>query len=145
MKAIDPQQLSAESKTNEILITEYHAAQSSAAHHVNLVWQATSILWAANIVLMGFVLSVIERPTMAYVVSAISIFGIVVSMLIFRFAWVYRGVALHKYGVCKEIEAKLGMRQHTTTPSSGLYRIYIIMTASLVSVWLLAMLYSLRG
>lgn len=100
------------SASPEILLTEYKAAQASAEHHDRLVWTVTSIVWAGNLALIGFIL---KNPMTGWS-GIISLFLCAIGILITQFAWNAQGEFRYarnlKYSRCKEIEKILGMNHH---------------------------------
>ena len=97
-------------------------------------------MWAANMVLIGFVLNAFDKPSTLNLVPAIAIFAILTSIASTQFTSYYRKVALHEYTRCKEIEDKLRMNRTSIIPSRTLHFIYLSMTATLISVWLFALI-----
>ena len=123
--------------TPEALLVEYQAAQASAEHHDNLVWTITSIIWGANLVLLGFILNVVDSSSMRGPLTVLSILGILLPVAVLFFTFRLNSVKRQKYVRCREIEGILHLRQHTTvlyTP--GLQRwVYTAVTIALVVVW----------
>ncbi len=127
------------------LIAEYRTSKASAETHLSLIWQATNIMWAANMVLIGFVVNALDKPATQRLVPAIAIFAILILLGSTQFTSYYRAVALHEYTRCNELEGKLGMIRTSIIPSRGLHLIYLSMNGILVSVWLLALIKSVTG
>ena len=48
-------------ESEQALLVEYEKAQDSAQHHDGIVWSVISMTWAAEMVLLGFVVSSIEK------------------------------------------------------------------------------------
>jgi len=122
-----------------VLLVEYQASQASAQHHDQLVWTATSIIWASNLVLLGFILK-----------SPVTLMGMIVSLtlcllgiILITFVWIaqaqWRFVRKQKYDRCKIIEEELGMKQHRETvwPVGSQTRIYRIIMILFVVAWTL--------
>ena len=128
-----------------ILTAEYQASKASAETHLSLIWQATNIMWAANMVLIGFVVNALDKPATLSLVPAIAIFAILTLLGSTQFTSYYRDVALHEYTRCKEIENKLHMSRETIIPSRRLHLVYLAMNGTLISVWLLALIKSVSG
>lgn len=109
----------------EALLIEYQKAQDSAEHHDNLVWNITALNWIGSAVLMGFVLSGIgSSPTLSQKIAlfSLAIVGFLLSCLVWRWARQVGAMRNLKYRRCKEIEAELGMRQHTFSEWPGKQR-----------------------
>ena len=80
-----------------ILIAEYRTSKASAENQIFLIWQAASIIWGANMVLIGLVVNAIDKPSTLKLVPAISIFGIMTSINWIVFTSYYRMIFLHEY------------------------------------------------
>ncbi len=95
------------------LLVEYQAAQSSAQFHDGLIWSVTNVLWIAALVLFGFILTQMQNEALRVLLTALSVLGL--SLVVF--AWIcalqFNSIKNQKYKRCKEIEADLGMTQHT--------------------------------
>jgi hypothetical protein len=95
------------------MLIEYQAAQQSAQHHDTTAWSFISITWGASLVLMGFVLNSVREANLRILLSVFSAIGILFVITV----WVARNqmnaVKRQKYARCKELEAKLGFRQHS--------------------------------
>ena len=128
-----------------ILIAEYRTSKASAETHLSLIWQATNIMWAANMVLIGFVVNAFDKPATIKLVPAIAIFAIVTLLGSTQFTSYYRTVAKHEYTRCQEIEGKLRMSRESIIPSTRLHLIYLAMNATLIAVWVLALIKSMAG
>ncbi|HMB83396.1 MAG TPA: hypothetical protein VKI40_05015 [Terriglobales bacterium] len=105
----------------EITLRVYELAQQSAEHHDTLLWEVTYIIWGSTTLLLGFVLEAIKQePFLALMTALLSIF---LSVMVLRFAMLYRQVRNTKYTICKEIEDALEMKttwkQHTVTKDYG--------------------------
>jgi len=100
--------------SDDNLRVEYQAAQDSAQHHDNLVWQVTSVMLGASLVLMGFVVNALKDTSLRPVVTVLSLLGIALTICVSVFAVQFNAVKSHKYDRCKEIEPLLQMEQHTT-------------------------------
>ncbi len=71
----------------QILLAEYKAAQNSAQHHDTLVWTVTSIFWAANILLIRVVVTVlIENNNLKCLPIALSLLGLFLCLSVCTFA-----------------------------------------------------------
>lgn len=121
----------------DALLAEYHATQASAEHHDNLVWTATSILWAGSLVLLGLVVQNINSVNSKIVLTVLSALGIIVNVG----AWIVcnglRDVKRQKYEHCKELEAALSLTQHSGLPYNPCSqdRIFTIGMIIFVLVW----------
>lgn len=122
----------------EILLVEYQAAQSSAEHHDTLVWTVTSIIWAANLVLLGFMLNSINKIELKGWLLAFSFLGIFLCVNVWIFACQFRKIKNKKYNRCKFIEKKLKMRQHLSIRDSKVkqWTIYSIITGMFIGLWI---------
>ena len=129
----------------KILIAEYRTSKASAENQIFLIWQAASIIWGANMVLIGLVVTAIDKPSTLKLVPAISVFGIMTSIAWIVFTSFYRSIFLHEYKRCIEIEDELRMNQHSFVPSRKLQFAYLFMTALLISAWLFILIHSLTG
>jgi len=121
----------------EDLRVEYQAAQSSAQHHDTLVWSVTSIMWAATLVLMGFILRALTDPTLRPLITILSALGIVLTICVWIFALQLNTAKRHKYARCKAIEGILQLEQHRTLPwPTGCQRIlYGVIMAFFLLAW----------
>jgi hypothetical protein len=121
--------------TKEVLLAEYDKAQDSAQHHDNAVWSVTNVTWAAMMVLLGFVISNIEKAELRIIITLSSVLG----LLLVCFQWenhrVCRNVKLQKYRRCKEIEKELGMKQHTELVYRGGYLSTLYRTISVLFIF----------
>ncbi len=75
----------------------------------------TYIIWGSTTLLLGFVLEAIrQEPLLAFITALLSIF---LTIMVQRFATLYRRVRNAKYAICKEIEDALQMKwkSHTVT------------------------------
>src|SRR5262249_39807951 len=92
----------------EELLGLYELAQQSAEHHDTLLWEVTYIIWGSTTLLLGFVLEAIKgEPFLALMTSLVSIF---LTVMVLRFAMLYRRIRNKKYAICKEIETDLEMK-----------------------------------
>jgi hypothetical protein len=96
----------------ERLAIEYQKAQDSAEHHDTLLWTATSIIWAGNLVLIGFVLDSIKKNELRIILILLSVLGIFLVSTMCVIAKSFRKVKQQKYNRCKELERILGFKQH---------------------------------
>jgi hypothetical protein len=95
-----------------MLLAEYQAAQSSAQHHDGLIWPATSIVWGANLVILGFILQNLSTLTLKPLTTLLCLLAIVLDITVWIFACQYAKIKNQKYDRCKVIEEKIGFRQH---------------------------------
>src|SRR5205823_2582561 len=95
----------------------YEMAQQSAEHSDTLLWEVTYIIWGATTLLLGFVLEAIKQePGLALMTALLSIF---LSIMVLRFAMLYRRVRNTKYDICKQIEKALEMKWQHHTVTTG--------------------------
>jgi hypothetical protein len=97
----------------QIRLAEYKAAQQSAQHHDSLLWTVTSIIWAGNLVIMGFIISNIRNACLLLMVIAIYILGIAMICCVYVFVSQFHSLKKLKYKRCKTIEAKIESEFHT--------------------------------
>lgn len=100
---------------HEALLIEYQQAQDSAQHHDNLAWTVTSIMWAANLVLLGVVVnssSAIAQVSTRILLTLLSVLGILSAHYACRLYHLLAEVKRRKYARCHKLEEMLGMRQH---------------------------------
>ena len=103
--------------SEQALLVEYEKAQDSAEHHDHLVWLVTSILWSANIVLLGFLYDSIANATESTRTGWLlipSLLGLAMSGSVMSFVGDFREIKKRKYERCKAIEKKFGLSQHTS-------------------------------
>jgi len=103
----------------QIYLAEYEKAQDSAQHHDMLVWSISSLNWVGSAILMGLVLGGLSSASQCrqkVVLLAISAVGVWLAILVWRWTCQLRYVKVWKYNRCKEIEALLGMKQHSGLP-----------------------------
>ena len=104
-----------------VLLAEYHAAQSSAQHHDQLVWTVSSIVWGGSLALMGFILKdlTLKNPTTDLFVVVSKIFICFLGLILTVFVWFtqrkFRALKKQRYARCKEIEGILKMKLHRAT------------------------------
>ncbi len=119
------------------LLVEYQAAQDSAQHHDNLLWNTTGAVWAAELVALGFAVqqlgTVARRPT----VLAVGFIAILMLLYEWIMALQFRSVKNQKYKRCKQIEAILHLEQHTKLNyfTSWGSIVYAFVVLSFLSVW----------
>ena len=97
----------------ESLLVEYQAAQSSAQFHDGLIWSVTNVLWVTALVLFGFILTQLHNHALRILLTALSILGLFLVVFAWFCALQFNSIKNQKYKRCKEIEADLGMTQHT--------------------------------
>jgi len=139
---IDPaqpakQQAGGSGPSTDDLRVEYQAAQDSAQHHDSLVWSVTSVIWGGSLILMGFILAASKEDSLRPVLIVLSLLGIVLTIGVWAFALQLNAVKRHKYARCKEIEAVLHLRQHSTLRwASGSQRVvYGIIMVLFLAAW----------
>lgn len=124
----------------EALCIEYQAAQASAEHHDSLVWTVTSILWAATLLLLGFVLENLGEYNLRPMLTWVSMLNIFLISAIWLFTRQFRSMKNQKYDRCKIIERQLGIRQHLALEHSGRQKIiYAVLTGVLIFTWFLVL------
>ena len=118
--------------------TEYKASQQSAEHHDNLVWQVSSIMWAANSLLIGFSLQGIHDKMPRLLISVMAILGIAMIICVWIFALQFNDLKRQKYERCKNLERILGMTQHTDTkwPAGFQLILYGLLMTLFIAVWI---------
>jgi hypothetical protein len=121
----------------EILLVEYQKAQDSAQHHASMSWTATSIIWAASLVLIGFVYNNLTDSKLALLLTFICVLGTLLIIIVNLMVISLEKTMKSKYRRCKEIEKVLAMKQHTEIESSGIsFRVfYNIITLLFIAVW----------
>ena len=62
------------------LLVEYEKAQDSAQHHDTLVWTVVSFIFSGMLVLLGFVVSSLDKPQLKDVLYAVSGLGVLVTL-----------------------------------------------------------------
>ncbi len=101
-------------RDDELLAIEYQKAQDSAEHHDSLLWNVTSIMWAGNLVLFGFIINYIKDNNLNYIfrilLLSICFLGIAFVWCLGEFASAFRSVRNQKYDRCKKIEKELNKR-----------------------------------
>ena len=106
-------------KKGNFVALEYQTAQNSAQHHDQLVWTTTGILWGASLIILGFVLTGIDSTSVPRILlTAVSVLGITLVLVLWRFVHIWRGVKLRKYAVCRDLEELQGspfMKKHHST------------------------------
>ena len=122
-----------------VLLVEYQKAQDSAEHHDQSVGASTS-LWLASAVLIGFVLNALTSKHAAHYKSPlimVIVLGILINVLVV--AWVSRALVIknQKYERCKEIERLLDMKQHTRVPAGRQWQqwVYYGLMLLFVATW----------
>ena len=108
-----------EKARREALLVEYQAAQDSAQHHDNLVWEVTSIMWGASLILIGFILDKVHEADLRPLITVLSILGFFLTGVVWIFALQLNAVKRQKYARCKELETQLHLLQHTNLRYRG--------------------------
>jgi hypothetical protein len=101
-----------ETSVQELLV-EYQAAQDSAQHHDQLIWSITSILWASGLVLLGLVISAMDRPGLRIPLSIGCVLAIAVTAYLWWCVRLMRAIKVQRYDHCKSIEKQLGLKLHS--------------------------------
>ncbi len=117
---------------NENKLLEYEMAQNSAEHHDNLVWSVSTLTWGVSSVLLGFVLNNITDNELGVVILLFCLIGVFLILCSWLFARQFRSIRNQKYVRCKELEAELGLVQHTNIKhkngsQSALYSIIMLL------------------
>ncbi len=128
-------------ENNELLAIEYQKAQDSAEHHDNLLWTVTSIIWAGNLVLLGFVLYSIKNNDLQIILTSLSALGILLIVSMFLFAILFRSIRRQKYKRCKELEQILGFKQHKDLKYTNCAQtlLYFFITIIFLIIWITVM------
>ncbi len=124
----------------DALLAEYDKAQDSAQHHDTLAWNVSSLNWIGNAVLVGIVISELPKAHVflhKFTLFFISVVGIVITMFIWEWRKIYHKIINAKYDRCKEIEKRLGMKQHTNLlyKKGKMTRMYFILMILFLCVW----------
>jgi len=120
-----------------ILLMEYRKAQDSAEHHTNLGWTVTSIICAGSLALLGLVVDNITDNSVAHILGATAILGIILALVMNRIDSRCGHVASQKYTRCKSIEEELKMHHHLEYSPGGpsFQLLHDIVTFCLVVIW----------
>ena len=96
------------------LLAEYQAAQDSAQHHENQIWSGTSVIWAGNLILLGFILGNLSSPDHLpqVLVIVLSLLGLALNVFVWIVALQSNSIKRQKYERCREIEEVLDLHQH---------------------------------
>lgn len=118
-------------------LVEYQAAQASAEHHDSLIWSITNTVWAANLVLLGFMMQPAASTHPKELRATIGVLGIVLLFKAWTYAGTLRSVKNQKYKRCKAIEAQLGLEQHRFLKyrSGFQWRFYGFVTLLFIATW----------
>ena len=98
----------------DCLLVEYQTAQDSAQHHDHIAWTINGVVWGASLLLLGFVVSAIDRPSARFVIRALAVLGVILTIASWRMWLVLRNVVRQKYQSCKDLESLLGLTQHSS-------------------------------
>jgi len=101
-----------EMELDDIELTIYQKAQDSAEHHDKLLWTVTSIMWAGNLALLGFILnnmvSLLSSHDNHYsykvLLTLCSSLGIILMICVKKFAYQFNAIKNEKYEICKQLE-----------------------------------------
>ncbi len=123
--------------TIDDLRIEYQAAQNSAQHHDNLIWSLNGVVWAASLVLLGFLLKLTPDRSYLLIVTMVSILGILLIIKVWSYTFQLAKVKRDKYNRCKEIEEKLGLQQHRTVkwPSGRQKKLHSAVMILFILIW----------
>jgi hypothetical protein len=97
---------------DEKLLAEYERAQEVALHTDSIVHEVTSIAWAANTLLLGFILEVDCKSSNQILVIAASIVGIVVTLYVPCSIERIKQIQHIAYNVCRKIEIDNNLLPH---------------------------------
>ena len=130
---------------NDILLLEYEKAQDSAEHHDSLAWQVSSVILAGMLVLIGFSLDHLGKQDLRFLVSLVALQGMILTVCLGWFQSTLRGIKRQKYDRCKEIEERLGMKQHAQLnyPEGTQTNFFLLVLAMFVLLWLIILVKSL--
>jgi len=125
------------------LLVEYQAAQDSAQHHDQLVWNITSILWASSLILLGLVLTAIGESGLEWPLTCTGLLAITLTFYLWRCVRQLRALKVQKYKRCVEIEKKLGLQQHSALkyPSGSQTTGYSLVMIFFLSLWVILTLF----
>jgi len=121
------------------LLVEYSSAQNSAQHHDTLVWNSIGIIWSAQLVLLGFIIQAKQDLHNPLIILFTSVLALVLLLYLSISYFSIRKIRNQKYKICKEIEKKIDLSQH----SSLKHKKYVgtisfcIVTFFFMLVWLL--------
>ena len=121
---------------------EYQKAQDSAEHHDKLLWQMTSMFWAGNLVLLGFIINCLKDNTQNFsfkiILAIICALGAILMIFMEVFGYSFGCIRRQKYQRCREIELKLGLRQHLNLNCQeyGQTILYFLISMSFVFIWI---------
>ena len=123
----------------QVLLVEYQAAQASAQHHDQLVWTVTGIVWGASMVLMGIILRSPDIGSARMLSIGLCGVGFILIVFVWSLQRQMRGLKVHKYDRCKQIEKLLGMTQHSAVAydAGSQTRIYALISALFLVAWFL--------
>lgn len=129
---------------DDALLVEYQTAQDSAQHHDNMIWSATSIVWAASLVLLGFVLENFEKK-LNLIIMAVAVLAMVMLGYIWYASRVFGAVKNQKYARCKKIEQLLGLQQHASVrmPKHVQRVLYGIVMGLFIATWFGILIYTI--
>jgi hypothetical protein len=131
--------------SDEILLTEYTAAQESAQHHDAMAWTSTGISWGLVVIFLGFAFSNLHLVHLRVPLTIVALVG----LLLIAFQWqvhaLCRRVKRQKYQRCNDIELLLGMTAHRALryregANTFFYRVIsagfaLLLIAALYSIW----------
>ena len=128
-----------------VLLAEYRGAQSSAQHHDSLIWNAIGMIWAAQLVLLGFIIQSIREPLISPLILVICFVALILLVFLFIEYFSFRRIRSFKYERCKQIEEELGLKQHSSLPHTKLLGTisFIVVTVLFSAVWILITLFIL--
>lgn len=117
---------------------EYQTAQDSAQHHGNMSFLCYNMTYAGSFILLGFVVNNIKEIPLPLLISVCGL-GIFFCLIAFLSDKKLSNIQVQKYNRCKEIERKLGMKQHSSLiiPGPNLTHLYLWMSICFVALWIL--------
>ena len=133
--------MSSEQDQSDRIEIEYQTAQDSAHHQDQLIWTTTGILWTANVIFLGFVLSGLGKDGVRLVLSVLCFLGAFLTAMVWRFSLIWREVRNRKYKVCQAIEQSGGFvhkhhtAEETAYPKGSMTKWYRVVSVVFILVW----------
>lgn len=116
---------------------EYRKAQDSAEHHAYLGWLVTSLTVAGSLVLLGLLARSVGDPAHFEVSALAALLGLALSIATNLLHRKFADIARQKYERCKDLELKLGGKQHLELRSRGPSARFLVnaVTGALAVTW----------